>query len=69
MIHFLIFYWLFSSVFLLGFDNEQQENGTIIKFTLSVIRCFIYGWLLFPVILGDLCSYIYNKKDNYDNKS
>lgn len=29
----------------------------------------IYGWLLFPVILGDLCSYIYNKKDNYDNKS
>lgn len=49
MIGFLIFYWLFSSLFMCGVYNEWDwEENSCKCFFIS----FGLGWFVFPIYLG-----------------
>ena len=55
-IPFIIFYWAFCTLFLLGAAELDPTHEQIFpKFERLCIRAIIvaFGWIIFPVIIGD----------------
>ena len=58
MIGFLIFYWLFSVLFLEGFVTDSEMN----KDWMVHVMFVFCGGLIFPIFLGALVMRIFGKR-------
>ena len=54
IIFFILFYWLFSYLFLLGGLEWDEDENTWYKKLYKCIILYIIGGFLFPMILGDI---------------
>lgn len=61
MISFLVFYFVFSAIFVVGVRACAHKNSIPLgEFMMSILL----GWLLLPFGLGMLVSYLINGKEN-----
>ena len=49
--HYLFFYWIFSTIFVLGYIKDQEENS-ILHFTLMLFVGTAVGWIVMPYLIG-----------------
>ena len=64
MIELLLFYWVFSGLFIFGIQNRRSFFERIILFCL----CLIAGGLLFPFFLGHTTKALIERMIRNDNK-
>ena len=55
-IYFIIFYWLFSYLFLLGGLEFEETENTWFKKLYNYCIIYIIGGFMFPIILGDVLN-------------
>lgn len=55
-IFFIIFYWIFSYLFLIGGSKFEETENTWFKKLYSCCIIYIIGGFLFPMILGEILN-------------
>jgi len=59
--NYLLFYWIFSSLFAYGYLLDENEKHLIGHHVLMFLTGIFIGWIILPIKLGKIADKILNE--------